>query len=40
MKQTRKGRNWFFRMKLHVGTDRRGIVHTVRASAASVADIP
>jgi hypothetical protein len=29
MKQTRKGRNWFFGMKLHVGTDRRGIVHTV-----------
>jgi IS5 family transposase len=25
--------------KLHVGTDRRGIVHTVRATAASVADI-
>jgi len=39
MKQTRKGRNWCFGMKLHVGTDRRGIVHTVRATAASVADI-
>jgi IS5 family transposase len=39
MKQTRKGRNWYFGMKLHVGTDRRGIVHTVRATAASVADI-
>ena len=39
MKQTRKGRNWFFGMKLHVGTDQRGIVHTVRATAASVADI-
>ena len=39
MKQTRKGRNWFFGMKLHVGTDRRGIVHTVRATAASIADI-
>src|SRR6202521_4300999 len=39
MKQTRKGRNWCFGMKLQVGTDRRGIVHTVRATAASVADI-
>src|ERR1700733_8453394 len=39
MKQPPKGRNWYFGMKLHVGTDRRGIVHTVRATAASVADI-
>ncbi len=39
MKQTRKGRNWFFGMKLQVGTDQRGLVHTVRATAASVADI-
>src|SRR4029077_20926305 len=39
MKQTRKGRNWFFGMKLHIGTDRRGIVHTVRATDAGVSDI-
>jgi IS5 family transposase len=26
MKQTRKGQNWHFGMKLHIGTDRRGIV--------------
>jgi IS5 family transposase len=39
MKQTRKGRNWHFGMKLHIGTDRRGIVHTVRATDAAVADI-
>jgi IS5 family transposase len=39
MKQTRKGRNWHFGMKLHIGADPRGIVHTVRATAASVADI-
>ena len=39
MKQTRKGRNWHFGMKLHVGTDPRGIVHTVRATDAAVADI-
>jgi transposase, IS5 family len=39
MKQTRKGKNWHFGMKLHVGTDKRGIVHTVRATDAAVADI-
>jgi len=39
MKQTRKGRNWHFGMKLHVGTDQRGIVHTVRATDAGVSDI-
>ena len=39
MKQTRKGGNWFFGMKLHIGTDRRGIVHTVRATDAGVSDI-
>ena len=39
MKQTRKGRNWHFGMKLHIGADKRGIVHTVRATDASVADI-
>ena len=39
MKQTRKGRNWHFGMKLHIGADKRGIVHTVRATAASIADI-
>jgi IS5 family transposase len=39
MKQTRKGRNWHFGMKLHVGTDRHGIVHTVRATDAGAADI-
>ncbi len=39
MKQTRKGKNWHFGMKLHIGADKRGIVHTVRATAASVADI-
>ena len=39
MKQTRKGKNWHFGMKLHVGTDRRGIVHTVLATNAAAADI-
>jgi IS5 family transposase len=39
MKQTRKGRNWYFGMKLHVGADKRGIIHTVTATDARVADI-
>jgi len=39
MKQTRKGRNWHFGMKLHIGADQRGIVHTVRATNAAVADV-
>src|SRR6201988_3918396 len=39
MKQTRKGRNWHFGMKLHIGADKRGIVHTVRATHAAVADV-
>ena len=39
MKQTRKGSNWHFGMKLHIGADRRGIVHTVRATNAACADL-
>ena len=39
MKQTRKGNAWHFGMKLHVGTDPRGIVHTLRATDAGAADI-
>ena len=39
MKQTKKGKNWHFGMKLHIGADKRGMVHTVRATDAAVADI-
>ena len=39
MKQTRKGGSWHFGMKLHIGTDRRGIVHSLTATHAAVADI-
>lgn len=39
MKQTRKGKQWYFGMKLHTGTDAHGLVHHVTATAASVADI-
>jgi len=38
-KQTRKGGSWHFGMKLHIGTDRRGIVHSVTATHAAEADI-
>jgi IS5 family transposase len=39
MKQTRKGKNWDFGMKLHISTDRKGRVHHVVATPASGADI-
>lgn len=39
MKQTKKGKQWYFGMKLHIGTDRKGRVHHVTATAASAADI-
>jgi transposase, IS5 family len=39
MKQTRKGNNWHFGMKVHIGTDRRGIVHSLTVSDAARADI-
>jgi IS5 family transposase len=39
MKQTRKGRQWHFGMKVHVGTDRRGLVHSVATGPASEGDI-
>jgi IS5 family transposase len=39
MHQTRKGKQWFFGMKAHIGVDsKQGIVHSVCSSAASVAD--
>lgn len=39
MKQTRKGNNWHFGMKVHIGTDRRGIVHSLTVTDAANADI-
>jgi IS5 family transposase len=39
MKQTKKSGSWHFGMKLHVGTDRRGIVHSVTATHAAASDI-
>ena len=38
-RQTRKGKDWHFGMKAHVGTDRRGIVHSLTTTDAAGADI-
>ncbi|HVA56219.1 MAG TPA: IS5 family transposase [Gammaproteobacteria bacterium] len=38
MSQTKKGNQWYFGMKMHIGTDRRGIVHTAVATTAAVHD--
>jgi IS5 family transposase len=39
MKQTRKGNQWYFGMKLHIGADPKGRVHSVVATNAATADI-
>ncbi len=40
MHQTRKGKQWYFGMKVHTGVDTdSGLVHTVRATPANVADV-
>src|SRR6266850_1185124 len=39
MHQTRKGNQWYFGLKAHIGVDsKEGVVHSVCTSAASVAD--
>lgn len=40
MHQTRKGQQWYFGMKAHIGVDvESGLVHTVTSTAANVADV-
>ncbi len=40
MHQTKKGNQWYFGMKAHIGVDAdSGFVHTVLATAANVADV-
>ena len=40
MHQTRKGQQWYFGMKAHIGADvESGLVHTVTCTAANVADV-
>lgn len=42
MSQTRKGNQWYFGMKVHIGTDRQGIVHTVTTTTkdADITQLP
>ncbi|CAB3774961.1 IS5 family transposase ISRso18 [Paraburkholderia humisilvae] len=40
MHQTKKGNQWYFGMKAHIGVDAQsGLVHTVIGTAANVYDI-
>lgn len=39
MRQTRKGNAWYFGMKVHVGTDPRGLVHSLTTTHAAAADV-
>jgi len=39
MSQTKKGNQWYFGMKVHVGADRQGLVHTVTTTTAKEADL-
>ena len=40
MKQTKKGNNWYFGMKAHIGVDAAsGLVHTVAGTAANINDL-
>lgn len=39
MRQAKKGNTWHFGMKVHVGTDRRGVVHSLTTTHAAAADI-
>jgi IS5 family transposase len=40
MKQSRKGQQWYFGMKCHIGVDlESGLVHTVRGTSGAVNDV-
>lgn len=39
MKQGRKGKTWYFGMKVHTGTDKRGLTHSLVVTDAAQADI-
>src|SRR5574337_1621290 len=40
MRQTKKGNQWYFGMKIHVGADvKSGLAHTVAVTAANEADV-
>lgn len=39
MHQTRKGKDWYFGMKVHVGTTKQGLVHSLATGPANESDI-
>jgi len=39
MKQVRKGNNWYFGMRVHVGTDPQGVVHSVTSTDAAASEL-
>ena len=39
MRQTKKGNTWYFGMKVHIGTDPRGLVHSLTTTDAAQADV-
>ena len=40
MHQSKKGNQWFFGMKAHIGADAEsGLVHTVRGTSGNVNDV-
>lgn len=40
MKQTKKGNQWYFGLKVHIGVDAvTGLTHSVAATSANVADV-
>lgn len=39
MRQTKKGNQWYFGMKYHIGVDTRGTVHSLTGTDAAQADI-
>jgi hypothetical protein len=39
MSQTRKGNHWYFDMKVHIGTNAKGIVHTATTTKVRDADV-
>lgn len=39
MHQTKKGNQWYFGMKVHIGADHRGVVHSLTVTDAATADI-
>ncbi len=40
MHQTRKGKQWYFEMKVHVGVDKdNGLIHSIETTSANVHDL-